>query len=47
MTKNEHITALFVGGWYYWFMDEECTAEMCWNTAAEILDMGFELVGEA
>lgn len=47
MTKNEHVTALFVGGWYYWFMDEEVTAELCWRTAVDILGMSFELVGEA
>lgn len=47
MTKNEHVTALFVGGLYYWFMDDEATAKMCWYTAVEILGMSFELVGEA
>lgn len=47
MTKSDHITALFVGGWYYWFMDQEPIAEMCWRTAVDILDMGIEVVGEA
>jgi hypothetical protein len=47
MTKNEHVTALFVGGLYYWLIDEERTAEMCWRTAADILHMAVEIVGEA
>ncbi len=47
MTKNDHVTALFVGGLYYWFVDQEDTAEMCWRTAVEILGMNIELVGEA
>ena len=47
MTKSEHVTALFVGGLYYWFMDQEDTAAMCWHTAVDILGMSIELVGEA
>ena len=47
MTKSDHITALFVGGVYYWLMGEEATADMCWRTAVDILDMNCQLVGEA
>jgi hypothetical protein len=47
MTKSEHITALFVGGWYYWFKGEDATASMCWRTAVDILGMTTQLVGEA
>ena len=47
MTKNDHVTALFVGGLYYWFMDQEDTAALCWRTAVEILDMSIPMVGEA
>ncbi len=47
MTKSEHVTALFVGGWYYWFVGQEDTAEMCWRTAVDILDMSCAMIGDA
>lgn len=38
-TKSEHVTALFVGGLYYWFSKRDRQmAELCWRTAKDILE---------
>ncbi len=44
---SEHVTALFVGGLYYWWKGDEATADLCWRTGVEVLNMGYLLVGEA
>lgn len=46
MSKSEHITALFVGGWYYWLKGDNGLADLCWRTGVDILRMR-HLVGEA
>lgn len=47
MTMSEHVTALFVGGFYYWFMGDDATADLCWRTGVEVIGMGHYFVGEA
>jgi hypothetical protein len=47
MSLSEHVTALFVGGLYYWFIGQEATADMCWRTATQIIDMKPSYVGDA
>lgn len=47
MSKQEHVTALFSGGLYYWFIGDEATADMLLRTAVEVLNMNFTTVGEA
>ena len=47
MTMSEHVTALFLGGWYYWFTGDEATADLCWRTGVEVINLGHYLVGEA
>lgn len=44
---SEHVTALFVGGLYYWFMDDEATADLCWRTGVEVFHMRHYFVAEA
>lgn len=47
-TKSEHITALFVGGAYYWFAKgDRQLADLCWRTAVDILKTKALVVGEA
>jgi hypothetical protein len=47
MSKSEHISALFIGGLFYWIVGEEATAAMCWKTAVDILGMNVIMVGDA
>ncbi len=47
MSKNELVTAFTLGGLYHCLCGDDTTAEFCWRTAVEILDMTFPLVGEA
>jgi len=47
MSKLDHVGALFIGGFYYWMIGEEATAEMCWKTAVDILGMDIMIVGDA
>jgi hypothetical protein len=47
MKTADHVTALFVGGLYYWFIGEEATADMLWRTAVDIHHLNVPMVGEA
>lgn len=49
-SKSEHITALFVGGLYYWFAkNDRQSADLCWRTAVDILEncLFIEVIGVA
>lgn len=42
---SEHVTALFVGGLYYWFAKRDRqAADLCWRTGADVLSMPQALV---
>lgn len=47
MSKNELVTAFTLGGLYHCLCGDDTTADFCWRTALEILEMTFPLVGEA
>ena len=51
-SKSEHITALFVGGLYYWFAkNDRQTSDLCWRTAKDILNhcifINIKVIGKA
>ena len=47
MSLSEHVTALFVGGLYYFLTGDSATADMCSRTAVQIIDMKPATVGDA
>ena len=47
MRTQDHVTALFVGGLYYLLIGDSATADMCWRTAVQIIDMKPTYVGDA
>lgn len=48
MKMSDHVTALFVGGLYYWFVKgDRQLADLCWRTGADVLTMGNRFVGQA
>lgn len=46
MTAAEHSARLFMSGWYYWFVDDELAASICWATALDVINT-VSFVGEA
>jgi hypothetical protein len=47
MSLSDHVTALFVGGLYYLLIGDSATADMCWRTAVQVIDMKPRVIGEA
>ena len=48
MNKLEHITALFVGGLYYWLYGDRQLADLCWRTGVDVLQhYPFQTAGQA
>lgn len=48
MSKSEHITLLFIGGLFYVFKGDKQLADLCFNTAVDILNnYPFKHVGQA
>lgn len=47
MSLNDHVTALFIGGLYYLLAGDTATADMCWRTAVQIIDMKPATIGDA
>jgi hypothetical protein len=37
MSLSEHVTALFVGGLYYWWIGDRQAADLCWRSGAQVL----------
>jgi hypothetical protein len=37
LSLSEHITGLFVAGYYYWFIGNDLGAESCWEAGVAIL----------
>lgn len=45
MIGKDYVMNLFIGGWYYWFHNDEETAQLCWATALEVSHLSF--IGDA
>lgn len=41
MTIKEHLTGLFIGGFYYWLVGDYLGADTCWKTAVELIPLQY------